>query len=395
MDSKKLLELKQERANITNSIRDIMNEFDGKEMPGEKKDEMAKLEARFDSLNAQILAEEKQLERERIIGEKGAETFKPRDTQREMFAKALTGDPEHVNAYLNSYTLGTDATAGALTAPMEFVQELIKGLDDQLFMRGISRVVGPIGPAQSLGFPYRSADAGTPLWTAEVTTAGEESTLEYGRREFKPNKLCRLIKLSRTLVEHAPMAEDVIRDEIIYRINIAAENAYMNGDGTAKPLGIFVANANGINTDRDISTGNTQTEVTFDGLINAKYSVKGQYHNGASWIGHRDLAKMLAKIKDGEGRYIWQGSVVTGQPDTLLGAPFYMSEYAPNTFTTGKYVAVYGNFRAGYWICDANAIRVQVLRELYATSNQIGYLVDYFGDGAPVLPEAFARVKLA
>lgn len=395
MDSKKLLEIKQERANITNSIRDIMNEFDSKEMPGEKKDELAKLEAKFDTLNAQILAEEKQIERERIIGEKNPEPGAPKDTQATMFAKALSGDPNHVEAYRNSYTLGADATAGALTAPMEFVQELIKGLDDQLFMRQISKVVGPIGPAQSLGFPYRSVDAGTPLWTAEVTTAGEESTLEYGRREFKPNKLCRLIKLSRTLVEHAPMAESIVRDEILYRIGIAAENSYMTGDGSSKPLGIFIANENGIDTDRDISTGNTTTAVTFDGLINAKYSVKGQYHNGAAWIGHRDLAKMLAKIKDGEGRYVWQGSVVTGQPDTLLGAPFYMSEYAPNTFATGKYVAVYGNFKAGYWICDANSVRVQVLRELYAPTNQIGYLVDYFGDGAPVLPEAFARVKLA
>jgi hypothetical protein len=34
-----------------------------------------------------------------------------------------------------------------------------------------------------------------------------------------------------------------------------------------------------------------------------------------------------------------------------------------------------------------------VLRELYSLTNQIGYLVDYFGDGAPVLPEAFVRVK--
>jgi len=37
---------------------------------------------------------------------------------------------------------------------------------------------------------------------------------------------------------------------------------------------------------------------------------------------------------------------------------------------------------------------VQVLNELYAVTNQTGYLVEYFGDGAPVLPEAFSRIKL-
>ena len=389
---KKLIEMKQERATLTNSIREIMNKWDGKEMDGEAKTELANMEARFDILNDSIAKEERQADRERVITSPAMET--PKDDQRVMFAKALSGDPRHVEAYQNSYTLGTDATAGNLTAPMEFVQDLIRGLDNFLWMRQISNVVGPIGAAQSLGFPYRSVEAGAPTWVAEVTAAGEESTLEYGRREFKPNKLARLVKLSKTLVSHAPMAEGTIQSEILYRIGIAAENAYLNGNGSAQPLGIFIANAQGINTDRDVITGNTATTVTFDGLQEAKYSVKQQYLRNASWVMHRDLAKMLAKIKDGEGQYVWQGSVINGQPDRLLGSPVYMSEYAPNTYTAGLYAAVFGDFKQGYWICDANAIAIQVLRELYATTNQIGYLVDYFGDGAPVLPEAFARVKM-
>lgn len=131
----------------------------------------------------------------------------------------------------------------------------------------------------------------------------------------------------------------------------------------------------------------------YDGLINAKYSLKEQYLRGASWIIHRDLAKLLAKLKDGESRYIWQPAVALGQPDMLLGHPVHMSEYAPNTYTTGLYAAVFGDFRY-YWIVDADQLLVKVLNELYATSNQIGYLLHYFGDGAPVLGEAFARVKL-
>jgi HK97 family phage major capsid protein len=206
--------------------------------------------------------------------------------------------------------------------------------------------------------------------------------------------MAKLIKVSRTLIQHAPMAESAVRDEMIYRISIGAENAYMNGNGSSQPLGIFKASDDGIPTTRDVSTDNTATTVTFDGLQNAKYSLKQQYHANASWVMHRDLAKMLAKIKDGEGQYVWQGSVQNGQPDRLLGAPVYMSEYAPNTYTSDLYAAVFGDFKQGYWICDADAVAVQVLKELYAATNQIGYLFDYFGDGAPVLAEAFARVKM-
>ena len=129
--------------------------------------------------------------------------------------------------------------------------------------------------------------------------------------------------------------------------------------------------------------------------IRDRYSVKQQYRRNAVWLMHRDMFKMLAKIKDADGQYIWQPSVALNTPDTLLGHPAYESEFAPNTFAAEKYVAVYGDFKSGYWICDADGMNIQVLDQLYATTNQIGYLFDYFGDGAPVLGEAFARVKLA
>lgn len=392
----KIVDMKQERANLVGEIRNMMDMFGAEEMPADKKEELDKMEARFDALNSKIISEEKQLERERAIGEMlDNEPAEPKSKAREMFAKALTGEPEYIEEYRNALSLGTDATAGYLTAPVQFVEQLIKGLDNMLFMRQLSNVVGPIGAAQSLGFPYRSTEAADATWVGEVVAASEETTLQYGRREFKPNKMAKLLKVSRTLIQHAPMADQVVMDELMYRIGAGAENAYLNGNGSSQPLGIFSANANGINTDRDVATDNTTTAVTINGLINAKYSVKQQYWAGASWVAHRDFAKMVAKMKDGEGQYIWQGSVITGQPDRLLGAPIYLSEYAPNTFTNGLYVAVFGDFKRGYWICDADSVSIQVLRELYSVNNQIGYLVDYFGDGAPVLPEAFARVTLS
>jgi HK97 family phage major capsid protein len=395
MPAKEVLAKKQERANLTGKIRTIVDEYMDKAMPGEKKEEMTKMEARFDELTEQILNEEKQLVRERTIGEaKETAPTQKKSESMDLFAKALYGEAKDIAEYRNALDLGTDATAGSLTAPMEFVEELIKGLDDILFMRQICRKVGPIGAAQSLGFPYRKTSATDASWVAEVAAAPEETALDFGRREFKPYRMGKLIKVSDTLVRHAPMAAGVVKEEMELRINTSQENGYMNGDGSAKPLGVFTASASGISTGRDISDGNTTSAVTFDGLQNAKYNVKQQYMNKASWVLHRDLAKMLAKIKDADGQYIWQGSVVNGQPDRLLGAPVYMSEYAPNTFTTGQYVAMFGDFKH-YWFCDADVLELKVLKELYAINNQIGYLVGYFGDGMPVLEEAFSRVKLA
>ena len=71
-----------------------------------------------------------------------------------------------------------------------------------------------------------------------------------------------------------------------------------------------------------------------------------------------------------------------------------MSEFAPNTFTNGLYVGLYGDLKY-YWICDSLNMEIQVLAELYARTNQIDYISRIETDGAPVLSEAFARVTLA
>lgn len=391
----KIFELKQTRAELTAQMRGLMDKYDGAEMTGEDKAALAKMETDFDALNTRITSEEKQLERERIAGEKPADKDKPKDKAQEIFARALGGSAEAIREYMNAApTLASDAQAGYLTAPVQFVQKLIKGLDDDVFIRKLSTVVGPIGPAQSLGFPALTTDASDAAWTTEVAQAGEETTIAFGRREFKPNRLAKRIKISDTLMRHAPMAEETILARLRYKIGIAQEQAYMTGDGSSKPLGIFTASDDGIPTTSDVSTGNTATAVTFDGLVNAKYSIKQAYQRNAQWVMHRDLVKMLAKIKDGEGQYVWQPSVQLGTPDLLLGAPVNMSEYAPNTYTAGLYAAVYGDFKTGYWVCDADQMYIKVLNELYAEYNQIGYVVHYFGDGAPVVPGAFARVKM-
>jgi HK97 family phage major capsid protein len=85
--------------------------------------------------------------------------------------------------------------------------------------------------------------------------------------------------------------------------------------------------------------------------------------------------------------------VRVGEPDRILNIPAYISEYAPNTFTTGQYVAILGDF-SNYWIADSMDMAFQRLVELYAETNQVGLIGRLESDGMPVLEEAFVRVKL-
>lgn len=180
---------------------------------------------------------------------------------------------------------------------------------------------------------------------------------------------------------------------LAYKFAIPQEKAFMTGDGANKPLGLFTASNNGISTGRDVATGNTSTSITFAGLNAAKYALKAAYRGRAEWLFHRDGVKQIAGLVDSEGQYLWQPAKSMGEPDMLLGLPVLESEYAPNTFTTGQYVGILGDF-SYYWIADSMDLQIQVLKELYAEADQTGFIGRLETDGMPALGEAFSRVKL-
>ncbi len=217
--------------------------------------------------------------------------------------------------------------------------------------------------------------------------------MAFGKRELYPHPLAKRIKVANKLLRMVPGADALVRQRLAYKFGISQEKGFMIGSGSNQPLGVFTASANGVTTARDVSTGNTGTQVTFDGLISAKFALKSEYWSKADWIFHRDVMASIAKLKDGEGQYLWRQSVIAGEPDTVLGRPVLMSEYAPNTMTSGLYVGILGDF-SNYWIADALDMQIQVLKELYAETDQTGYIGRMETDGMPVLAEAFARVKL-
>jgi HK97 family phage major capsid protein len=282
---------------------------------------------------------------------------------------------------------------GFLVAPQEFMSSVLQKVDDLLFIRNVATVF-QLNGAHSLGYPSLETDPADADWTGEITEAAE-GTLDFGKRELKPHPLSKLVKVSRKLIRHSTQSvEAIVSERMAYKLAVPQEKGFLVGTGANQPLGVFTASANGISTGRDVSTGNTTSAVTFDGLKSAKGALKRQYRSAAQWVMHRDLHTQITKIKDGEGRYIWQDSVVAHEPDVLLGFPVNESEYAPNTFTTGQYVAVLGNW-SFYHIAESLRVEMQRLDELFARTNQIGFITRSEIDGMPALEEAFVRVKLA
>lgn len=287
------------------------------------------------------------------------------------------------------------ASGGTLVMPEEFLARVIMGLDERLYIRQVATVF-TVSNADSLGVPTLDADPADSDWTTELGTGSEDSTMATGKRNLTPHPLAKRLKVSKTLLRKAPSSEQLVRDRLTFKFAVTEEKGFLTGNGSDQPLGLFTASASGISTGRDVSTDNTTTNLTADGLINTKFSLASQYLANASslrWLFHRTAVRNIRKLKDGNGQYLWTAGLA-GTPDTILEVPYFMSEFAPSTFTSQLYVGLIGDF-SWYWIAECLRFELQRLDELYAESNQVGFIGRMEVDGMPVLEEAFARVQLA
>lgn len=431
------VQLRQDRAELASKARKILDSAraEKRDMKAEENQEFERMMTEVDALGATIATAEQTEQRAKQLFDlavsdkqsKGRVSEPPmpgKDKVSKEQRKALKAEkrsqriatdteyrrtrPEYHQAFRTFLTKGykgfgptetralqadSDIVGGYLVPPIKFVNKLILFLKDQVFIRPLATVM-PVANAQALGIPSLDADPTDASWTSELQTGDEDTQMAFGRRDLTPHPLAKRLKVSNKLLRLAEDVEGLVRDRLGYKFAITEEKGFLLGTGTQQPLGVFTASTNGIPTGQDVSAGNTTTTITADGLINALYNLKAQYQARAVWIFHRNTIQQIRKLKDANGQYLWAPGLSADRPDTILNRPFYMSEYAPNTYTTGQYVGIVGDF-SFYWIADSVNMAIMRLDELYAETNQTGFIARKETDGMPVLAEAFTRVKLA
>jgi HK97 family phage major capsid protein len=316
----------------------------------------------------------------------------------EVWNRFLAGGPAAIgNASAeirNALSSDSDTGGGYLVAAEEFANRLIEVVDNEVFIRKLATKT-TLTSAISLGIPTRTADMSAAVWGSELAVATADTALVVGKRELKPQPLSIQEAVSKKLLRMNSSVADLVLRRIGYGLGIAQEQAFLTGNGANQPLGLFTPTANGIDVSRDVVTGSATGFPSTNGadcLISALYTLKAQYQSKAVWIFHRTIVKAIRQLKDQYGQYLWQPGITAGEPDRILNRPFYMSEYAPNTLTTGQYIGIVGDF-SKYEIVDALDMEVQVLLELAALQNQNLYIARTEVDGMPVLAEAFVRIK--
>ena len=279
---------------------------------------------------------------------------------------------------VNALEEGTDSEGGYLV-PDEYERTLVEALEEENIFRQLAKVIQTSSGDRKIPVV---ATKGTASWIDEEG-AYTESDDSFGQVSIGAYKLGTMIKVSEELLSDSVFdLESYISREFARRIGAKEEEAFFTGDGSGKPLGILAATG-GAETG---VTAASSTAVTADELMDLFYSLKSPYRRNAVWVLNDSTIKAIRKLKDNNGQYLWQPSLVAGTPDTILGRPVKTSAYMPAIAAGAKTVA-FGDF-SYYWIADRQGRSFKRLNELYAANGQVGFLGSQRVDGKMILPEA-------
>ncbi|WP_075979916.1 phage major capsid protein [Bacillus massilinigeriensis] len=387
----KVLELREKRAKAWEQTKAFLDSKRGEDgiLSAEDTSTYEKMEAEVVNLGKEIDRLERQqaidLELSKPInqpitskptGAEGQKTGRATNEYKEAFWKSMRNKSNY--EVQNALKIGTDSEGGYL-APDEFERTLIESLEEENIFRSLAKVITTSSGDRKIPVV---ASKGTASWVDEEGLI-PESDDSFGQVSIGAYKLATMIKVSEELLNDSVFnLEAYIAKEFARRIGAKEEEAFFVGDGTGKPTGIF--NATG-GAELGV-TGTSATAVSVDEIMDLFYSLKSPYRKKAIFIMNDATVKLIRKLKDGNGQYLWQPSIQAGQPDTILNRPVKTSAYVPTVEAGAKTIA-FGDF-GYYWVADRQGRSFQRLNELYAATGQVGFKASQRVDGKLILPEA-------
>ena len=277
---------------------------------------------------------------------------------------------------------GNDQQGGYLV-PVEYDNRLIDVLNEENIMRSLATKITTSGE-------HKINIAATKPAAAWIEEGG---ALTFGDATFDQimmdaYKLHVAIKVTEELLYDAAFnLEGYIIDQFGKALANAEEDAFLNGDGKGKPMGVFDT-TNGGQYNTTTSTAN----ISADDIINLVYTLKRPYRKSAAFITNDKTLASLRKLKDNNGAYLWQPALTAGEPDRLFGYAIHTSQFAPEA-AAGKAVMAFGDF-SYYNIGDRGSRSMQELKELFAGNGMVGYVMKERVDGRLILPEAVQILKM-
>jgi HK97 family phage major capsid protein len=294
----------------------------------------------------------------------------------------LQGSYESLTPEMRALTTQTDASGG-YTIPEGFSNKIAEGLKAFGGMREVATVMST-DSGNDIPWPTNDDTGNKGALIAENTQVGEQD-ISFGSETLKAHTYTsKMIRVPIQLLQDSAFnLNTYLPGKLAERIARATNEHFTVGDGSSKPTGIVVDSALGV-------TAASATAITFDELIDLEHSIDPSYRNSSGFMFNDSTLKILKKIKDGDGNYIWKrGDVQGSTPGSILGYNYTVNQDMASAATGTKSV-LFGAL-GNYQIRDVNQMVVLRLAERYADYFQVAFVLFSRHDGK--LIEGNASVK--
>ena len=198
-----------------------------------------------------------------------------------------------------------------------------------------------------------------------------------------------IVRISLQLMQDSAFDLEAFLAEVFAdRLARALQDHITSGDGTTQPEGILTAIPSGQIVQG--ATGQT-TSVTYDDLVDLVHKVDPAYRSSqrAAFMMHDATAAALKKLKDSNGRPLWQDGLQAGEPARLLGYRVIVCNAMPPMAAGAKSI-IFGDFSKYVLREVGSGLVVRRLDERYAEYLQTAVLGFARYDGRVLQPYAFA-----
>lgn len=369
----KLKKLKEKRASVYSQIDELRKAADGRAMTAEEQQRWDTLLAEYTKADKEVEAEERfeEIQRRQLESadlqqrEQGAEAHE--QEYRSAFASYLLNGAQGISPEQRAVlTENRDSLAG-LSAGVLIPTTLASTIEKAL------KTYGGMFEAGSLITTSNGGDLILP--TINDTAAKATIVAEYAQSTKRTPTFSSvtlkaytyrtpIIPVSQELLQDSAFNLDSLLSELLVESFGRGINEHLTtGTGTGQPKGIVTA----AHTSEATAAA---AEITLDNILDLVKGVNSAYAKNGRFMLNRNTLFALAKIKDLDGRYLWQESPRTGAPATIFGKGYVLNDDMDD-IGAGKASVLFGDL-SKYKIRMVKGFRVIRLNELLAEYLSIG-----------------------
>jgi HK97 family phage major capsid protein len=319
-----------------------------------------------------------------------ATTGKPKDA---LAAADYLEKEYRQSSYQRKAALGeSSGVTGGYTVPTQFADKIQAIMAEDTFIRPRA-FVQPMNSA-SMQVPYlditTAQAAGVSAffggmqaaWTAEAQSRTEYEP-QFKQLELRPWELSAYSVSSNVLLQDSAYGlEKFLMTLFAKVIGWTEEYAFLQGNGTGKPLGMLQAAA------CIAVTRATGGKISYADVASVLSRVLPSSLNRAIWVVHPYGLVDLVQLRDAAGRLVWVNAMGGGQervPGYLFGRPVYISEKVPTYGQRGDLSLLDPSL---YIIGDRMALEVAASEHVNFLKNQMTWRIVERVDGQPWLEKA-------